>query len=155
MAVLMNLLGHVGRATQKMAPPKDDRRERLAKMLGPKRKPEPKRLPPPAPPVGGVAPAGSAPIVAPVAEVATIPSEWTRALAEQLAAEAGITLSPEHWKVVDAARADFLEKKVAANIRRLTQISGLGTRELYALFPKAPGRTVARIAGTPKPAGCI
>jgi TusE/DsrC/DsvC family sulfur relay protein len=144
MAVLMSLLGHVGRAAQKIAPPKDDRRERLAKMLGPKRKPEPKRLPAPA-----------APVVAPVAPAVEESSEWTRELAQQRAAEAGITLSPEHWNVIDAARAEFEKNKAAANIRRLTQITGLGTRELYALFPKAPGRTIARIAGTPKPAGCI
>jgi tRNA 2-thiouridine synthesizing protein E len=31
----------------------------------------------------------------------------------------------------------------------------VSTKELYALFPKAPARTVAKIAGTPKPAGCL
>jgi tRNA 2-thiouridine synthesizing protein E len=83
------------------------------------------------------------------------PSVWTRALAERIAAVEGVALTPERWKLVDAARADFVEKKVAANIRRLTQIAGVSTKEIFALFPKAPGRTIARIAGTPKPAGCI
>ena len=83
------------------------------------------------------------------------PSVWTRALAENIAAVEGVPLTPERWKLVEIARAEFDEKQAAANIRRLTQISGLSTRDIFALFPKAPGRTVARIAGTPKPAGCI
>jgi sulfur relay (sulfurtransferase) DsrC/TusE family protein len=29
------------------------------------------------------------------------------------------------------------------------------TKELYVLFPRAPGRTIASIAGLPKPAGCL
>ena len=40
-------------------------------------------------------------------------------------------------------------------LRRLTQGTELATKDLYALFPKAPARTVAKIAGIPKPVGCI
>lgn len=59
------------------------------------------------------------------------------------------------WAVVRFARADFEATKTSPNIRRLTQGTNLATRDLYALFPKAPARTVAKIAGIPKPAGCI
>ncbi|MEZ4268573.1 MAG: TusE/DsrC/DsvC family sulfur relay protein [Myxococcota bacterium] len=31
----------------------------------------------------------------------------------------------------------------------------MGTAALYQLFPRAPAKTVARIAGIPKPVGCI
>ena len=55
----------------------------------------------------------------------------------------------------EALRAEYEKVKVAANIRRLTLLTGLSTKDIYALFPKAPGRTIARIAGTPKPAGCL
>lgn len=141
MGVVMQLLREIGKAATPAAPKAADKRERLAKMLGPKRTralpAAPRRLP--------------APIVEPVA----IPADWSHELAEKLAAELGIALTPEHWKVIDAARDDFERNKAAANIRRLTQITGLSTRDLYALFPKAPGRTIARIAGTPKPAGCL
>jgi sulfur relay (sulfurtransferase) DsrC/TusE family protein len=37
----------------------------------------------------------------------------------------------------------------------LTQIASVTTKDIYALFPKAPGRTIAKIAGLPKPAGCL
>ena len=36
-----------------------------------------------------------------------------------------------------------------------TLVSRIGPRELYRLFPKAPARTVAKIARIPKPAGCF
>lgn len=84
------------------------------------------------------------------------PGQWSPELAVTLAASYGITaLSEEHWAVLTAARNDFLENGLSPNIRRLTKIAGITTKALYTLFPKAPGMTVARIAGIPKPAGCI
>lgn len=80
---------------------------------------------------------------------------WTRDLGQRIALAQGVSLSDAHWAVVELARKDFLATKSSPNIRRLTQISGMATKELYALFPKAPARTVAKIAGAPKPAGCI
>jgi hypothetical protein len=50
------------------------------------------------------------------------------------------------------ARADF-EDRVSPNIRRITQAPGVTTKDIYALFPKAPGAHIAKIAGLPKPAG--
>jgi tRNA 2-thiouridine synthesizing protein E len=180
MAVMMEVLRNVGRAAEAMAAQhaaKDERKMRLAAVLGPRRKralgnertPAPVRELAAAPaPENGAAGCAREPAAAKGAAVTIIdgvafkgdghladPSVWTRALAERIAAVEGVALTPERWKLVDAARADFVEKKVAANIRRLTQIAGVSTKEIFALFPKAPGRTIARIAGTPKPAGCI
>ncbi|MDX2014742.1 MAG: TusE/DsrC/DsvC family sulfur relay protein [Myxococcaceae bacterium] len=45
--------------------------------------------------------------------------------------------------------------KASPNIRRITQGTTLTTKDVYALFPKAPARTVSKIAGLPKPAGCL
>ena len=33
--------------------------------------------------------------------------------------------------------------------------SGVSVKELYQLFPKGPAKVAARIAGIPKPRGCI
>ena len=40
-------------------------------------------------------------------------------------------------------------------MRRITKNAGVSRKELYQLFPKAPAKTAARIAGIPKPRGCI
>lgn len=82
-------------------------------------------------------------------------AQWNRALGERLAGQLGVPMSDAHWAVVDFARRDFEQQKAAPNIRRITQGTGLQTRDLYGLFPKAPGRTIAKIAGLPKPAGCL
>ncbi len=82
-------------------------------------------------------------------------STWTRELGEKLATMQGITMTDAHWSLIEVARADFAATQTSPNIRRLTQVGGVTTKEIYALFPKAPGRTLAKIAGLPKPAGCL
>jgi tRNA 2-thiouridine synthesizing protein E len=83
------------------------------------------------------------------------PSTWTRALGDELAAMEGVEMTDAHWKIVEVARADFEATKASPNIRRLTVVAGVSTKDIYALFPKAPARTLAKIAGLPKPAGCL
>ena len=81
---------------------------------------------------------------------------WTRELAEQVATELGVApLTEAHWTLIDWARADFAATGVSPNVRRLGKGSGVGTKTIYQLFPRAPGKAIARVAGLPKPAGCI
>lgn len=82
-------------------------------------------------------------------------SQWTRALGEKLATMQGVEMTDAHWSLVEVARKDFGETKASPNIRRLTQITTVTTKDVYSLFPKAPARTLAKIAGLPKPAGCL
>ena len=82
-------------------------------------------------------------------------SQWTAQLAEAIAASQHIALTPRHWAAIEAARKDYAETGASPNIRRLTKVSDVSTKELYQLFPKAPGMTLARVAGLPKPVGCI
>lgn len=82
--------------------------------------------------------------------------DWDRDLALALAAEAGIpTLSDRHWLVVDFMRSTYLATGDAPTIRTLGKESGVSIKELYQLFPKGPAKLAAKIAGIPKPHGCI
>lgn len=176
-AVLLEVLRKVGQAAR-AAPgpgaPALDQKERLARALGPSRRPRatlaPLALPAEAAPARPARPAAPAACAAPrpaaLAAVVdgvgftadgylTDATQWDKGIAERLALASGLALVEAHWKVIDAARADYAQTKASPNIRRLTQIQPLGTRELYALFPHAPGRTIARLAGLPKPAGCL
>jgi dissimilatory sulfite reductase related protein len=82
--------------------------------------------------------------------------DWTEETAKELAVEEGIdALTDRHWKVISLMRKEFIEKGDAPSIRRLTKESGVETKELYALFPKGPAKKAAKIAGIPKPTGCI
>ena len=82
--------------------------------------------------------------------------DWDRALAADIAAESGIEpLTDRHWLVIDFMRNTFLAKGAAPTIRSLGKESGVSIKELYQLFPKGPAKLAAKIAGIPKPHGCI
>ena len=84
------------------------------------------------------------------------PEQWTEALVPDLAAREGITtLSDRHWQVIRFMRQEFLEKGTGPTVRVLGKTSGVSIKELYELFPKGPAKVAARIAGIPKPRGCI
>lgn len=160
LAVLVEMLRRLGhRAEEEAAQPAAlDKKARLAAMLGPRRArllPAPAAPPITVTPVARAAAPARAPACATPAPASTADPDWTRAKAEQLAVAQGLTLTDAHWVVLETARADFAATQVSPNIRRLTQIAGVTTKDLYVLFPKAPGRTIALVAGLPKPAGCL
>ncbi|HNH47955.1 MAG TPA: TusE/DsrC/DsvC family sulfur relay protein [Myxococcota bacterium] len=163
LAVLFELLrrvGHVGQAVRgrdqdavrlvKSLPPPschvNSSSEKLANRLAPRRGRSPEAAPSSSP--------ASPALPSPEAEVVD-PQRWTKAIAESAAAELGLVLGPDHWRVIDFVRADYAAHGASPNIRRITMGTGLSTRDLYTLFPKAPGKSAARVAGVPKPAGCI
>ena len=83
-------------------------------------------------------------------------SDWTEDVALAFAKGEGIEeLNDRHWMVINYMRKQYEEKGDAPSIRKLTKESGVDTKELYALFPKGPAKKSARIAGLPKPKGCI
>jgi tRNA 2-thiouridine synthesizing protein E len=84
------------------------------------------------------------------------PEQWTEAMASQLARAEGIdTLTDRHWQVLHFMRKEYAEKGSGPTVRVLGKTSGVSVKELYELFPKGPAKTAAKIAGIPKPRGCI
>jgi tRNA 2-thiouridine synthesizing protein E len=84
------------------------------------------------------------------------PDQWTDAMAVELARAEGIDeLTDQHWQVIHFMRAEYLEKGTGPTVRALGKTSGVTVKELYQLFPKGPAKTAAKIAGIPKPRGCI
>jgi tRNA 2-thiouridine synthesizing protein E len=84
------------------------------------------------------------------------PDQWSEAVGAELAREAGIDpMTERHWDVVRFMRAQYLETGSAPSIRALGKTSGVPVKELYQLFPKGPAKLAAKIAGIPKPRGCI
>ena len=84
------------------------------------------------------------------------PSQWNEAMAPEIAAAEGIgELSEDHWRVVKFMRAEYEAKGAGPTVRVLGKTSGVSVKELYRLFPKGPAKVAAKIAGIPKPRGCI
>lgn len=84
------------------------------------------------------------------------PEQWNEAMVPDLAGREGIDpLTEQHWKVIRFMRQEYLEKGAGPSVRALGKSSGVSIKELYQLFPKGPAKVAARIAGIPKPRGCI
>ena len=83
-------------------------------------------------------------------------AEWSEAMARATAAELGLAeLTAEHLSLVQQVRAEYASSGATPNIRKITTLTGMSTRDVYGLFPVAPAKTLARIAGVPKPVGCL
>jgi tRNA 2-thiouridine synthesizing protein E len=83
-------------------------------------------------------------------------NDWNEEIGREIAAIEGIPeLTAQHWAVIKFMRAVFEKEGDSPSIRRLTKESGVDTKTLYQLFPKGPAKKAARIAGLPKPKGCI
>lgn len=87
---------------------------------------------------------------------------WDRRFAERIAAEEGIALTAAHWQVIDFLRDYHARFGHSPPMRVLVKAIAplLGepqatSRRLYQLFPDGPARQACRIAGLPKPVGCI
>ena len=86
----------------------------------------------------------------------TDPNQWTEAMVPELARAEGIDeVTEDHWRVIKFMRAEYFEKGTGPTVRILGKTSGVSVKELYELFPKGPAKIAAKIAGIPKPRGCI
>lgn len=89
-------------------------------------------------------------------------SLWSEELAQVIADSEEITMSDEHWEVVNFLREYYEEYQIAPAIRVLVKAIGKklgpdkGTNKyLYTLFPYGPAKQACKIAGLPKPTGCV
>lgn len=84
------------------------------------------------------------------------PTRWTEQFAAVTAAREGIdSLTDDHWKVVNFLRDYYIEYGVAPMIRKLCESTGFKLKKIYELFPSGPAKGACKIAGLPKPTGCV
>jgi len=88
--------------------------------------------------------------------MSTVTQDWTEELAAATAAENGIPeLTDRHWQVIRFMRERYGATGESPSVRVIGKESGVPVKELYELFPKAPGKLAALIGGVPKPRGCV
>ena len=83
------------------------------------------------------------------------PNQWSREIAEAIAAEVGITLTERHWVVLNFVRQDAVDQGEPPGVRRITKLTDVSMKEIYQLFPKGPGILASKLAGYGKPQGCV
>jgi len=88
--------------------------------------------------------------------------DWSEDVANNIAKTENIDMSEQHWEVVNFLRKYYDEYQIAPAVRVLTKAIGktLGPEKgnsqyLYELFPYGPAKQACKIAGLPKPTGCV
>jgi tRNA 2-thiouridine synthesizing protein E len=88
--------------------------------------------------------------------------DWDESVAVELAARAGLTLTPEHWRIVAVLRDFYGTTGVSPSMRPLVKLvrehlgQAVGNSvRLHSLFPGNPAKLAAKIAGLPRPTNCL
>ena len=89
-------------------------------------------------------------------------ADWNKDIAVAIAQAENVEMSENHWEVVNFLREYYDEYQIAPAVRVLTKAIGkqLGedkgnSKDLYELFPYGPAKQACKIAGLPKPTGCV
>lgn len=89
-------------------------------------------------------------------------SDWSTDLANEIAKTENIDMNDEHWEVVNFLRDYYDEYQIAPAVRVLIKAikKSMGPEKgnnkyLYELFPYGPAKQACKIAGLPKPTGCV
>ena len=89
-------------------------------------------------------------------------ADWNKDVADYIAKSENVAMTDQHWEVVDFLRGYYDEYQIAPAVRVLTKAIGkkLGPEKgnsqyLYELFPYGPAKQACKIAGLPKPTGCV
>jgi len=85
------------------------------------------------------------------------PSQWNEDLAIQLAqSEEGLdALTDDHWAVIRFIRNHYQENQSAPMVRSICKTTGVPLKRIYELFPSGPAKGACKLAGLPKPDGCV
>jgi len=84
------------------------------------------------------------------------PDEWNEEVAEDLAKTEGVEeMSEDHWKFVNYIRDYYLKFQIAPMIRKLCKETGYDLKTVYVMFPSGPAKGACKVAGLPKPTGCV
>ncbi|MDT8447713.1 MAG: TusE/DsrC/DsvC family sulfur relay protein [bacterium] len=90
-------------------------------------------------------------------------TEWSKEAAEYLAKSEDVDMTEAHWDLVDFLRDYYAQYQIAPMVKILTKEiakkNGIEKKEaskmLYDLFPAGPAKQACKIAGLPKPTGCV
>ncbi|HNV03805.1 MAG TPA: TusE/DsrC/DsvC family sulfur relay protein [Vicinamibacterales bacterium] len=84
------------------------------------------------------------------------PQIWNDDVARDFATTEGIAeMTDEHWKLVRYLREYYLQFGIAPMVRKLCKETGLKLARVYELFPSGPANGACKVAGLPKPTGCV
>ena len=78
--------------------------------------------------------------------------EWKNFVKEQ---EGIDEITDDHQKVIDILQEYYKKNGIAPMVRVLSKLTGFKLKGIYKLFPSGPGKGACKMAGLPKPTGCV
>ena len=82
--------------------------------------------------------------------------EWNEDWVDYVKGIEGINeMTDEHWKVVNSLQEYYKKNGIAPMVRILSKTTGYPLKRIYELFPSGPGKGACKMAGLPKPTGCV
>ena len=64
-------------------------------------------------------------------------------------------LTDEHKQVIDVLQDYYKKNGIAPMVRILSKVTKFKLKYIYELFPSGPGKGACKMAGLPKPTGCV
>lgn len=84
------------------------------------------------------------------------PAKWNEELALFFAEQESVPeMTEDHWKIVRYIRNYYEQFGIAPMIRKIAKETGIPVKTMYQLFPTGLDKGACRIAGLPKPTGCV
>ncbi len=83
-------------------------------------------------------------------------ANWSQEWVQFVKKEEGIDeLTAEHQEVIKVLREYYEKNGIAPMVRVLSKVTGFKLKHIYELFPSGPGKGACKMAGLPKPTGCV
>lgn len=84
------------------------------------------------------------------------PDVWNQDIVEVFAKLEDVSeLTEDHWKVINYLRDYYKQFGIAPMIRKLCKDTGFTLKQIYDMFPSGPAKGACKLAGLPKPTGCV
>jgi tRNA 2-thiouridine synthesizing protein E len=82
--------------------------------------------------------------------------EWDEGWTEYVKSQEGISeMTDEHNKIISILQEYYKKNGIAPMVRILSKTTGFPLKRIYELFPSGPGKGACKMAGLPKPTGCV
>jgi dissimilatory sulfite reductase related protein len=84
------------------------------------------------------------------------PDQWDMQVARDLAKGEGIMeMGPDHWRLINYLRDYYFMFGTAPIARKICKDCTLSLEDILELFPTGITKGACKVAGLPKPAGCV
>lgn len=84
------------------------------------------------------------------------PELWDENVAKALAKTEGVEdMGSDHWKLVNYIRDYYQKFGIAPMVRKLCKDCDFKLKYIYEMFPSGPAKGACKVAGLPKPTGCV